>query len=53
MLFRSAVVGGIFMVFVLFFPRGIWGSILAWLDRAANRAPRRSNTHAATPKDTA
>ena len=48
-----AVVGGIFMVFVLFFPRGIWGSILAWLDRAASRAPRRSNTQAATPKDTA
>jgi branched-chain amino acid transport system permease protein len=32
-----AVVGAIFMVFVLFFPRGIWGSILAWLDRAASR----------------
>ena len=45
-----AVVGGIFMVFVLFFPRGIWGSILAWLDRAASRAPGRST---ATPKDTA
>ena len=32
-----AVVGLIFMVFVLFFPRGIWGSILGWLDRAASR----------------
>ena len=43
-----AVVGGIFMVFVLFFPRGIWGSILAWLDRAANhtdsREPNREDT---------
>jgi branched-chain amino acid transport system permease protein len=33
-----AVVGIVFMVFVLFFPRGIWGSTLAWLDR---HAPRR------------
>ena len=32
-----AVVGAIFMVFVLFFPRGIWGSILGWLDRTASR----------------
>ena len=32
-----AVVGGVFMVFVLFFPRGIWGSILDWLERAAAR----------------
>jgi branched-chain amino acid transport system permease protein len=30
-----AVVGVVFMVFVLFFPRGIWGSILVWLQRAA------------------
>ena len=28
-----AVVGALFMVFVLFFPRGIWGSILHWLGR--------------------
>jgi branched-chain amino acid transport system permease protein len=28
-----AVVGGIFMIFVLFFPRGIWGSLLRWLER--------------------
>jgi branched-chain amino acid transport system permease protein len=28
-----AVVGGIFMIFVLFFPRGIWGSVLHWLER--------------------
>ena len=27
------VVGVIFIVFVLFFPRGIWGSILHWLKR--------------------
>ena len=32
-----AVVGVVFMAFVLFFPRGIWGSTLAWLDRAALR----------------
>lgn len=30
-----AVVGALFMVFVLFFPRGIWGSILHWLGRRA------------------
>lgn len=28
-----AVVGAMFMVFVLFFPRGIWGSLLHWLNR--------------------
>ena len=28
-----AVMGTVFMVFVLFFPRGIWGSTLAWIDR--------------------
>ena len=28
-----AVVGVIFMVFVLFFPRGVWGSVLHWLSR--------------------
>ncbi len=32
-----AVVGMVFMVFVLFFPRGIWGSTLDWLNRAATR----------------
>ncbi len=32
-----AVVGVIFMVFVLFFPRGIWGSTLDWLNRLAAR----------------
>ncbi len=32
-----AVVGVFFMVFVLFFPRGIWGSTLDWLDRLASR----------------
>jgi len=30
-----AAVGAIFMVFVLFFPRGIWGSLLHWLRRHA------------------
>ena len=30
-----AVVGGVFMVFVLFFPKGLWGSMLHWLQRAA------------------
>ena len=33
-----AVVGGVFMVFVLFFPKGLWGSMLHWLQRAAARA---------------
>ena len=33
-----AAVGVIFMVFVLFFPQGVWGSILFWLNRRA--APR-------------
>ncbi len=32
-----AAVGVIFMVFVLFFPKGIWGSILYWLNRRAVR----------------
>ena len=31
-----AAVGVIFMVFVLFFPKGIWGSILHWLNRRAD-----------------
>ena len=30
-----AVVGVVFIVFVLFFPRGIWGSILHWFRRTA------------------
>ena len=30
-----AAVGVIFMVFVLFFPRGVWGSVLHWLNRSA------------------
>ena len=33
-----AVVGVVFMVFVLFFPKGLWGSMLHWLQRAAARA---------------
>lgn len=28
-----AVVGIVFMLFVLFFPRGIWGSIIHWIER--------------------
>ena len=32
-----AVVGGIFMIFVLFFPRGIWGSTVYWIGRRAAR----------------
>ena len=35
-----AVVGVVFMVFVLFFPRGIWGSTLDWLQRAGLRGGR-------------
>ncbi len=30
-----AVVGVVFMLFVLFFPKGIWGSALHWLGRRA------------------
>ncbi|GAP37680.1 branched-chain amino acid ABC transporter permease [Piscinibacter sakaiensis] len=43
-----AVVGLLFMVFVLFFPRGIWGSLLHWIDRAgtAGRAPGPASTTA-------
>ena len=29
-----AVVGVIFIIFVLFFPRGVWGSLMAWLQRS-------------------
>ena len=29
-----AVVGLIFMIFVLFFPRGVWGSLVRWLQRS-------------------
>jgi len=35
-----AVVGVIFMVFVLFFPKGLWGSLLHWLNRRASAAER-------------
>jgi branched-chain amino acid transport system permease protein len=37
-----AVVGLTFMVFVLFFPRGVWGSVLHWLERRATVAEQRS-----------
>ena len=33
-----ALVGTLFMVFVLFFPKGLWGSALHWLQGAAARA---------------
>jgi branched-chain amino acid transport system permease protein len=29
-----AVVGAVFMVFVLFFPAGVWGTLLRWLARS-------------------
>ncbi len=29
--------GAIFVIFVLFFPKGIWGSLLAWANTAATR----------------
>ena len=32
-----AVVGVLFMLLVLFFPRGIWGSLLRWLERLAQQ----------------
>lgn len=32
-----AVVGAVFILFVLFFPRGIWGSVLHWLGRWESR----------------
>lgn len=32
-----AAVGIVFMVFVLFFPKGVWGSILHWLNRRAQQ----------------
>jgi branched-chain amino acid transport system permease protein len=34
-----AVVGTVFMVFVLFFPKGVWGSTLAWLARLGSPRP--------------
>jgi len=36
-----AVVGVIFMVFVLFFPKGLWGSLLHWVGRAGRPARAR------------
>lgn len=32
-----AVVGVIFIIFVLFFPRGVWGSLMRWLQRSLFR----------------
>lgn len=52
-----AVVGIVFMVFVLFFPRGIWGSVLDWLERAARHqggaAPHRKAAPNARAADAA
>ena len=31
--FWQLLVGVIFILFVLFFPRGVWGSILHWVRR--------------------
>jgi branched-chain amino acid transport system permease protein len=38
-----AVVGIVFIVFVLFFPKGIWGSLLHWLNRDAQASTGRSS----------
>jgi branched-chain amino acid transport system permease protein len=35
-----AVVGAVFMMFVLFFPKGIWGSIVGWAMKQAREEPR-------------
>ncbi|RYE96061.1 MAG: branched-chain amino acid ABC transporter permease [Oxalobacteraceae bacterium] len=32
-----AVVGVVFIIFVLFFPRGVWGSLMRWLQRGLFR----------------
>jgi branched-chain amino acid transport system permease protein len=34
-----AVVGAVFMVFVLFFPAGVWGTLLHWLQRSQRAGP--------------
>jgi len=34
-----AVVGAIFILFILFFPRGVWGSLMARWQRSATREP--------------
>jgi branched-chain amino acid transport system permease protein len=39
-----AVVGLIFMLFVLFFPKGIWGSIVGWALRYAGPDPKLEGT---------
>lgn len=39
-----AVVGVLFMLLVLFFPRGIWGSLLRWIQRSAVVRIRRTTT---------
>ena len=37
-----AVVGVTFMVFVLFFPKGVWGSVLHWLERSVLKQEKAS-----------
>ncbi len=37
--FWMSIVGAIFMLFVLFFPKGIWGSIMHWLARMEKKSP--------------
>lgn len=42
-----AVLGAIFMMFVLFFPKGIWGSITSWLMRHGELEPDAAGTPSA------
>jgi branched-chain amino acid transport system permease protein len=44
-----AVVGVIFMLFVLFFPRGIWGTLLHWIAGASASRKRRRRATSAPP----
>ena len=44
-----AVVGTVFMLFVLFFPRGIWGTILQRIDRRIEIARKREAAASAAP----
>jgi branched-chain amino acid transport system permease protein len=42
-----AVVGAVFMVFVLFFPTGVWGTVLKWLTRLERQGRSRGQERAA------
>ena len=42
-----AVVGAVFMVFVLFFPAGVWGTVLKWLTRLERPERSRGKERAA------